>query len=205
MKPTTQLSLFESARRAERACRRRSTRARRGARAWRPRCRPESTLARAPGASPAGRDSSTPGAERPRNWLAKGCEEYAQHPLLTTVGIDRSYYAPLPIEDSRPTPSSCRPASLLHQGAGVVTASRSSRAAAPDRREIQTSCRWSADGDLLEPLGRLSRPHRPDHPRVPAVCAAAPLEPALSRPPGLFLAELPRTSSTPSSCAIVLC
>jgi uncharacterized protein YecE (DUF72 family) len=34
--------------------------------------------------------------------LAKeGLREYARHPLLTTVGVDRSYYAPMPIEDLR--------------------------------------------------------------------------------------------------------
>jgi uncharacterized protein YecE (DUF72 family) len=30
-----------------------------------------------------------------------GLREYARHPLLRTVGIDRSYYAPIPIEDLR--------------------------------------------------------------------------------------------------------
>ena len=30
-----------------------------------------------------------------------GLREYAAHPLLTTVGIDRSYYAPIPDEDLR--------------------------------------------------------------------------------------------------------
>jgi uncharacterized protein YecE (DUF72 family) len=30
-----------------------------------------------------------------------GLREYAKHPLLTTVGIDRSYYAPLPLDDLR--------------------------------------------------------------------------------------------------------
>jgi uncharacterized protein YecE (DUF72 family) len=30
-----------------------------------------------------------------------GLREYARHPLLTTVGIDRSYYAPIPREDLR--------------------------------------------------------------------------------------------------------
>lgn len=30
-----------------------------------------------------------------------GLREYAQHPLLTTVGVDRSYYAPLPAADLR--------------------------------------------------------------------------------------------------------
>ena len=29
----------------------------------------------------------------------EGLREYARHPLLTTVGIDRSYYAPIPPED----------------------------------------------------------------------------------------------------------
>ncbi|HLN79615.1 MAG TPA: DUF72 domain-containing protein, partial [Thermoanaerobaculia bacterium] len=29
----------------------------------------------------------------------EGLREYARHPLLTTVGIDRSYYAPIPLPD----------------------------------------------------------------------------------------------------------
>src|SRR5262245_29752728 len=28
-----------------------------------------------------------------------GLAEYARHPLLTTVGIDRSYYGPIPVRD----------------------------------------------------------------------------------------------------------
>jgi uncharacterized protein YecE (DUF72 family) len=31
----------------------------------------------------------------------EGLREYVQHPLLTTVGVDRSYYAPLPLDDLR--------------------------------------------------------------------------------------------------------
>ncbi|MGE3957043.1 MAG: DUF72 domain-containing protein [Vicinamibacterales bacterium] len=31
----------------------------------------------------------------------EGLREYARHPLLTTVGVDRSYYAPMPAEDLR--------------------------------------------------------------------------------------------------------
>jgi uncharacterized protein YecE (DUF72 family) len=30
-----------------------------------------------------------------------GLREYARHPLLRTVGVDRSYYAPVPVEDLR--------------------------------------------------------------------------------------------------------
>jgi uncharacterized protein YecE (DUF72 family) len=40
--------------------------------------------------------------KRATSMLAKeGLHEYAQHPLLRTVGIDRSYYAPIPEEDLR--------------------------------------------------------------------------------------------------------
>ena len=40
--------------------------------------------------------------ERSTSDLARhGLREYAQHPLLRTVGIDRSYYAPIPVEDLR--------------------------------------------------------------------------------------------------------
>jgi uncharacterized protein YecE (DUF72 family) len=31
----------------------------------------------------------------------EGLRQYAQHPLLTTVGVDRSYYAPMPADDLR--------------------------------------------------------------------------------------------------------
>jgi len=41
-------------------------------------------------------------ASRPQASLAReGLREYAQHPLLTTVGVDRSYYAPVPVADLR--------------------------------------------------------------------------------------------------------
>jgi hypothetical protein len=40
--------------------------------------------------------------ERTTSALAReGLREYATHPLLRTVGIDRSYYAPIPVEDFR--------------------------------------------------------------------------------------------------------
>lgn len=40
--------------------------------------------------------------KRAASMLAKeGLHEYAMHPLLRTVGIDRSYYAPIPVDDLR--------------------------------------------------------------------------------------------------------
>jgi uncharacterized protein YecE (DUF72 family) len=41
---------------------------------------------------------------RPQSQTAlarEGLREYARHPLLTTVGVDRSYYAPMPVDDLR--------------------------------------------------------------------------------------------------------
>jgi uncharacterized protein YecE (DUF72 family) len=39
-------------------------------------------------------------SSRTQTSLARdGLREYARHPLLTTVGVDRSYYAPMPIPD----------------------------------------------------------------------------------------------------------
>src|SRR4051794_3026387 len=41
-------------------------------------------------------------AARTQTALARdGLREYAAHPLLTTVGVDRSYYAPMTVEDLR--------------------------------------------------------------------------------------------------------
>ena len=41
------------------------------------------------------------GAIPPALLARDGLREYARHPLLTTVGIDRTYYAPIPVEDLR--------------------------------------------------------------------------------------------------------
>lgn len=37
----------------------------------------------------------------PTRLAREGLREYARHPLLTTVGVDRSYYAPLTLDDLR--------------------------------------------------------------------------------------------------------
>ena len=52
----------------------------------------------APGVSRAGRASSTRENDRRRCWRG-GTAQYTQHPLLRTVGIDRSYYSPVPADD----------------------------------------------------------------------------------------------------------
>ena len=42
-----------------------------------------------------------PDEATPTRLARKGLRDYARHPLLRTVGIDRSYYAPIPEEDLR--------------------------------------------------------------------------------------------------------
>ena len=61
----------------------------------------------------------------------EGLAEYARHPLLTTVGIDRGYYGPIPARRPRAVRVAA-PAglSLLREGAGAVT-----DAASPDYSE----------------------------------------------------------------------
>jgi uncharacterized protein YecE (DUF72 family) len=40
------------------------------------------------------------GRPRSESWLAReGLREFAKHPLMRTVGVDRSYYSPIPEED----------------------------------------------------------------------------------------------------------
>jgi uncharacterized protein YecE (DUF72 family) len=39
------------------------------------------------------------GARTQASLAREGLREYARHPLLTTVGVDRSYYAPIPLAD----------------------------------------------------------------------------------------------------------
>lgn len=83
----------------------------------------------------------------------EGLREYARHPLLTTVGIDRSYYAPIPLIDLRayadqlPAEFKCcikAPASVT----GLTTGPPSARAEPnPDFLSVNRLI-----DDLLEPL-----------------------------------------------------
>jgi uncharacterized protein YecE (DUF72 family) len=88
-----------------------------------------------------------------------GLLEYARHPLLTTVGVDRSYYARVPDEDFR------RYAQQLPDGfpccckapAAVTSAVRPERGSAEPNLDFLSSERFIAD--LLEPVGRVFRGH----------------------------------------------
>lgn len=128
----------------------------------------------------------------------EGLRHYARHPLLTTVGVDRSYYAPIPIEDLRqyadqlPDGFRCclkAPASVTSRLAPTFGAARGAAALNPSFLSTERLIT-----DLLEPLAVAFLPHTgpivlefPPSAREPSQAPAAFLD-ALDR----FLETLPR-------------
>lgn len=92
------------------------------------------------------------GAVSPAAMARSGLREYARHPLLRTVGIDRSYYAPIPLDDLR------RYADQLPGGFRCCTkapAGVTSLALGPPRSAVPNPDFLSADrliAELLEPF-----------------------------------------------------
>jgi uncharacterized protein YecE (DUF72 family) len=94
----------------------------------------------------------------------EGLRHYARHPLLTTVGIDRSYYAPIPLDDLRqyadqlPDGFRCclkAPASVTSRLVPTFGAARGAAAALnPSFLSTERLIR-----DLLEPLAVAFLPH----------------------------------------------
>lgn len=88
-----------------------------------------------------------------------GLREYAQHPLLTTVGVDRSYYARVPDEDFRryaeqlPDRFPC----CCKAPARVTSALKPERGSAQPNPDFLSAERFI--DDLLEPVGRVFRAH----------------------------------------------
>jgi uncharacterized protein YecE (DUF72 family) len=82
-----------------------------------------------------------------------GLREYAQHPLLTTVGIDRSYYAPIPVEDLREYASQLPDGfrCCIKAPAGV-TAFSLGPASARAERNLDFLSPERFESDLLQPL-----------------------------------------------------
>lgn len=121
----------------------------------------------------------------------EGLRHYARHPLLTTVGVDRSYYAPIPVDDLRqyadqlPDGFRCclkAPASVTSRLAPTFGAARGAAALNPS---FLSTDRLIAD--LLEPLAVAFLPHT-----GPIVLEFPPGARAESQPPAAFLDTLDR-------------
>lgn len=121
----------------------------------------------------------------------EGLRHYARHPLLTTVGIDRSYYAPIPIDDLRqyadqlPDGFRCclkAPAAVTSR---TTPAFGGARGAAPPNPDFLSVDRLV--GDLLEPLAVAFLAHT-----GPIVLEFPPGARDPARPPAAFLDALDR-------------
>lgn len=129
----------------------------------------------------------------------EGLRHYARHPLLRTVGVDRSYYAPIPLEDLRsyaaqlPEGFTCcvkAPAAVTSRLAPTFGGTRGGAAALnPDFLSVPRLV-----DDLLTPLAVGLGPHT-----GPVVLEFPPGARDQTRPPAAFiealdrfLAELPR-------------
>ena len=120
----------------------------------------------------------------------EGLREYARHPLLRTVGIDRSYYAPIPVEDLR------RYAAQLPEGFPCCAKAPATVAspAAPGSRGVGPPS-WNPDfldagrfvDEVLEPWSVAFRNHR-----GPFIVEIAPLPRGLDLAPTDFVDRLDR-------------
>jgi len=131
----------------------------------------------------------------PQGVLAReGLREYARHPLLRTVGIDRTYYAPIPLDDLR------RYADQLPDGfpccckapASVTSPVRPGRRAAEPNPHFLSSDRFAAE--VLEPVDRVFRDHAgPFILQFPPMLGRSAVDPAaFLEALDAFLAGLPR-------------
>ena len=129
-------------------------------------------------------------AERTTSALARdGLREYATHPLLRTVGIDRSYYAPIPVEDLRAYAEQLPEGfPLLHQGArrGDRADARATQRPRPTRNPDFLSIDRLVD-DLLAPLSLAFRGHT-----GPIILEFPPFARGRSLEPAAFLDRLER-------------
>ncbi|HXG90119.1 MAG TPA: DUF72 domain-containing protein [Vicinamibacterales bacterium] len=124
---------------------------------------------------------------RPQSELAQeGLREYARHPLLSTVGIDRSYYAPLPIPDlvayASQLPDGFR--CCIKAPAGVTAFTLRDSGSTPQQNPDFLSLDRLAS-DLLEPLAAAFSAHT-----GPIILEFPPFARGMRLDPAVFLQRL---------------
>lgn len=127
-------------------------------------------------------------SSRSQTELAReGLREYAQHPLLTTVGVDRSYYAPMPAEDLRAWSEQLPDGFLCcFKAPASVTAMTLGHPSQPSPNPDFLSVERLVD-DLLRPCDAVFRPHT-----GPIILEFPPFPRALKVNPSEFLFRLDR-------------
>lgn len=125
-------------------------------------------------------------AGRAEGWLAReGLREYVRHPLLRTVGIDRSYYARIPDDDLR------RYADQLPDGFPCCCKAPAwvTSAVVPERGSKEANPHFLSPGlfidDLLEPVARVFQGHA-----GPFVLQFPPMLRRAAIAPGVFIEAL---------------
>lgn len=126
--------------------------------------------------------------ERSATWLAReGLAEYARHPLLTTVGIDRGYYAPIPEADLARYADQLPPGFPCCAKAPEAVTSVALPAVAGARRQpnpdFLSAGRFTTE--MVEPFLRCFRQHT-----GPFVIQLPPAPEVLRPDPGAFAANL---------------
>lgn len=127
-------------------------------------------------------------SSRTQTALAReGLREYAQHPLLTTVGVDRSYYAPVPAEDllayAAQLPDGFR---CCFKAPASVTSLTLGHPSRPSPNPDFLSVDRLVD-DLLRPCDAVFRPHT-----GPIILEFPPFPRSVRVEPSEFLARLDR-------------
>lgn len=138
-----------------------------------------------------------PGAATASALAREGLRDYARHPLLTTVGVDRSYYAPIPEADF------ARYGEQVPDGfpfcckapAGVTSPVLPERGSREPNADFLSAERFIAE--LLEPVDRVFRGHAgPFILQFPPMLRRAPVQPsAFLEGLDRFLGALPRDFS----------
>jgi uncharacterized protein YecE (DUF72 family) len=101
-------------------------------------------------------------AATPASLARDGLREYAAHPLLRTVGVDRSYYAPVPLDDLRryaeqlPEGFPCCFKAPASMASPTLPGAKGTGRGEPNPRFLSAE-RFALE--LLEPVAAVFRPH----------------------------------------------
>lgn len=117
-----------------------------------------------------------------------GLREYATHPLLTTVGVDRSFYAPIPVADLRQYAEQLPPGfRCCFKAPAAVTSMTSSSRGGPLTRNPDFMSVGRLTEDLLEPCAAVFHEHT-----GPIILEFSPFPKSLSLEPAEFAVQLER-------------